>query len=463
MNRTNRPMLLGALLLVLGLAITVLYRSRPLGAEPAAPWSAPLVDRDLDRIGKDTLRVLVVVHPLTYEEFPGGTRGAEFELLERFAKHMGLPLRAVPVVEDSLLPLLQRGSGDLIAAQVHESRFGTAVAISAPYWHASPVLVRLREDQLLDLTPSAQDTVWMPRTSPWMTDTALHLHGPRGFAGDIATGSELIERVALGAIRAALVTDGEARYHLTHLPQLVAEEAGGERIGLRFALRRNATRLREALDRWLAEEKETEARAPIMGSYGERLPKRKALGRARKTLVSGDPISPFDSLFQEKAELMHWEWELLAAIAFKESRFDTSAQSGMGAQGMMQMMPNTAERLGVDSVHLVEGQVHAAAIYLAMLDSIWRRTIPDADERLHFVLAAYNAGPGHVQDAQRLAERMGLDRRIWMGHVERAITLLAFPVYYTGPGMSSGRCKGDQTFLYVREVLGLYAQFQRGR
>ncbi|MBK7753268.1 MAG: hypothetical protein IPI41_11900 [Flavobacteriales bacterium] len=132
MNRTNRPLLLGAILLVLGLAIALLYRSRPLGAGSAAPWSAPLVDRDLDRIGKDTLRVLVVVHPLTYEEFPGGTRGAEFELLERFAKHMGLPLRAVPVVEDSLLPLLQRGSGDLIAAQVHENRFGKAVALSAP-------------------------------------------------------------------------------------------------------------------------------------------------------------------------------------------------------------------------------------------------------------------------------------------------------------------------------------------
>lgn len=456
MSRTQRIALLGlAAIALLGLVLWL--RTEVADPRPAPhPWSEPLVDRDLGAIAVDTLRVLVVEHPLTYERFPGGERGAELELLERFARRHKLAMKVLVAAPDSLLPLLQRGVGDVVAALVHRGRFGDAVACTAPWWHAAPVRVRLRADQAAAVAAGDADTVHVQANGPWAMDSAV---APVRRA-DARTGTALIEAVAVGELPSALVSDMEARHHAEDLPQLAFEPVDGAPVDLVLAVRRNAVRLREALDSWLALPDEQEARALIVAAYGDRLPRRGPLGATRGRPVDGDSLSPFDALFQEKADLMHWDWELLAAIAFKESRFDTAALSVKGAQGLMQMMPATAERLGVDSMQLVEGQVHAAAIYLAMLDSLWRRSIPDADERLHFVLAAYNAGPGHVRDAQRLAGELGLDRLRWTGHVERAITLLAFPAYYRRPGITAGRCKGSQTFLYVREVLGLHRRFR---
>ena len=85
-------------------------------------WSDPLVDRDLEEINADTLRVLVIEHHLTYERWPMAETGLEFELLKRFARRNGLQLSAVLVQHpDSLLPLLQRGEGDLREDQRHLS------------------------------------------------------------------------------------------------------------------------------------------------------------------------------------------------------------------------------------------------------------------------------------------------------------------------------------------------------
>ncbi|HMQ77434.1 MAG TPA: transglycosylase SLT domain-containing protein [Flavobacteriales bacterium] len=456
MTRTQRIALLG--LAAIGLiGLLLWFRTEVATPRPATyPWSEPLVDRDLAAIAADTLRVLVVEHPLTYERFPGDERGTEFELLERFAGQHALALKALVVPADSLLPLLQRGIGDVVAAQLHRGRFGDAVACTVPWWHVTPVLVRLRPDRAAEVAADVGDTVHVQAGGPWAMDSA---RAPVRRA-DERTGAALIEAVAVGTLPAVLVSDLEARHHAEHLPQLTFEPVDAAPVDVVLAVRRNAVRLRDALDNWLATPAEQEARALIVAAYGDRLPRRGPLGATRGRPMDGDSLSPFDALFQEKADLMHWDWELLAAIAFKESRFDTAALSVKGAQGLMQMMPATAERLGVDSMQLVEGQVHAAAIYLAMLDSLWRRSIPEADERLHFVLAAYNAGPGHVRDAQRLAQELGLDRHRWTGHVERAITLLAFPAYYRRPGITAGRCKGAQTFLYVREVLGLHRRFR---
>jgi hypothetical protein len=85
---------------------------------------------------------------------------------------------------------------------------------------------------------------------------------------------------------------------------------------------------------------------------------------------------------------------------------------------------------------------------------------PDREQRLRFALASYNAGPGHVIDAQRLAEHLGLDPKKWEGNVERAILLLAKPRYYMRPEMKNGFCKGSQVFHYVRDVVALYGKLR---
>src|SRR5690606_34897316 len=132
--------------------------------------------------------------------------------------------------------------------------------------------------------------------------------------------------------------------------------------------------------------------------------------RVRKRVpVEGDSVSPYDAWFQEHAGRMPWDWQLLAAMAYRESRFDSTVVSRMGAQGIMQIMPRTAARLGLDTSHVMDDHIAAAVRYLNKLDTMWMRAIPDRERRLRFVLASYNAGPGHIIDAQRLAQQLGLD------------------------------------------------------
>ena len=75
-----------------------------LGKAEGPAWGHPLVKRDLSQIRADSLRVLVLRDPLSWEEHPGAVSGLEWELLERFAKHEKLKLKAIPVDHpDSML------------------------------------------------------------------------------------------------------------------------------------------------------------------------------------------------------------------------------------------------------------------------------------------------------------------------------------------------------------------------
>jgi len=77
---------------------------------------------------------------------------------------------------------------------------------------------------------------------------------------------------------------------------------------------------------------------------------------------------------------------LIAAMAFRESRFNATAVSSRGAQGIMQLMPRTAKALGVNDSFDAQQNVEAGTKYIA---SLLKRFHGDVD----MSLAAYNAGP----------------------------------------------------------------------
>lgn len=95
-----------------------------------------------------------------------------------------------------------------------------------------------------------------------------------------------------------------------------------------------------------------------------------------------------DSAINEMAEKYNLDPALLAAMAEQESGFNQSAQSEAGAMGIMQLMPGTAEGLGVDPSDL-RGNLEGGAKYL-------RQMLDMYDGDVEKALAAYNAGPGSL-------------------------------------------------------------------
>lgn len=163
-------------------------------------------------------------------------------------------------------------------------------------------------------------------------------------------------------------------------------------------------------------------------------------------------ISPYDHLFMTYAMSIRWDWRLLAAQCYQESTFDPQARSWAGALGLMQIMPSTAELLGlpISRIHDPESNISAATRYLSMLEAKLM-DIPHRGERLKFVLACYNGGYHHIRDAMTLAGHEGKDTRRW-ADVSRYVLRLSDPKYYNSPLVKYGYMRGNETVEYVERI-----------
>ena len=171
-------------------------------------------------------------------------------------------------------------------------------------------------------------------------------------------------------------------------------------------------------------------------------------------------ISPYDSLFRVYADTIGWDWKMLAAVAYVESKFDTAAISSVGARGLMQIMPQTARAMDIPEgmEHDPDESVRAAAAYFDYLSHLFRR-VPEG-ERINFVLASYNAGFGHIHDAMRLANKYGKNRYVWNDNVETYLRLKNDSIYYTDSLCRNGRFLATETILFVRRVQHKYSEYR---
>lgn len=161
---------------------------------------------------------------------------------------------------------------------------------------------------------------------------------------------------------------------------------------------------------------------------------------------------PRYSRFIKAAAHKHvFDWHLIAAQIYQESRFNPRAKSRAGARGMMQILPRTARSLGVkDSYNAVEN-INAGVRYLKKLYDNYS-SIAGSD-RMMLALAAYNAGRGHVEDARRLAVQKGLDPNSW-DSLKKTLPLLRFRKYYKKS--KHGYCRGTEPINYAKRVMTFY-------
>lgn len=167
---------------------------------------------------------------------------------------------------------------------------------------------------------------------------------------------------------------------------------------------------------------------------------------------AGGVISHYDAYFLRYATQIRWDWRLLAAQCYQESTFDPQARSWAGACGLMQIMPSTADHLGLAraDIHNPEKNIAAAVKYLAELEQSFS-DIRDRSERSKFVLAAYNGGGYHIRDAMALARKHGRDASRWRD-VEPFVLGLQRAEYYNDPVVRNGYMRGSETVDYVRRI-----------
>lgn len=174
-------------------------------------------------------------------------------------------------------------------------------------------------------------------------------------------------------------------------------------------------------------------------------------------------ISRYDHLFMTYGMAIRWDWRLLAAQCYQESTFDPRARSWAGACGLMQIMPATADLLGLPFARIYdpESNIAAATKYLAMLESKFD-DIRLRSERIKFVLACYNGGYNHIRDAMALARKNGRNTQRW-NEVSKYVMLLSDPRYYNDPVVRYGYMRGHETVGYVERIHQRWHNYRSAR
>lgn len=183
-----------------------------------------------------------------------------------------------------------------------------------------------------------------------------------------------------------------------------------------------------------------------------------SMRRYRAPFLQHGRISPYDPCFKEVTKSNGMDWKLLAAIAFKESGFNPTALGAGGAYGIMQFMPFVAAKYGIDGKSTPEQQIRAGCKLVYNTYRNWNK-IPSEEQRIKFTLASYNAGQGHVMDAQRLAEKYGLNPMVWDDNVQLMVNNLSLPKYYLDPLVKSGPYHGHAG-QYANTVYQIYLSWK---
>jgi membrane-bound lytic murein transglycosylase F len=221
----------------------------------------------------------------------------------------------------------------------------------------------------------------------------------------------------------------------------------------------NSDKLLDELNRWIESYRKTQDYVLLYAKYF-RNSRSNTIVKSDYYSLSTGKISQWDEMMKIVSSDIGWDWRLLASLICQESRFDPDVESWAGAYGLMQVMPLTGKSFGIDITSSPYNNVRAGILYIRSLQSIFETRIPDGNERLKFILASYNAGPGHVLDAMKLAEKNGMDPQKWDGNVAVWLLKKSEPVYYTDTVVKNGYFRGTESVNFVSEILDRYEHYK---
>ena len=166
-------------------------------------------------------------------------------------------------------------------------------------------------------------------------------------------------------------------------------------------------------------------------------------------------VSPYDDMLKKYSAELGWDWRMLAAVVYQESKFSINSRSHRGALGLMQVMPSTAEYYGIDDLLNPEKNLKAGTRHLKRLQRMFEDSGMDQTEIIKFTLAAYNAGEGRIADCRRFAESRNVDSNNW-NEIVNLIPLMREDSILEEESVKLGKFKGHETIAYVENIMDLY-------
>jgi membrane-bound lytic murein transglycosylase MltF len=151
--------------------------------------------------------------------------------------------------------------------------------------------------------------------------------------------------------------------------------------------------------------------------------------------------------FKQYADKYDFDWLMVAALAYQESRIDQSKRSPMGAIGVMQVLPSTAAdpNVNIPKIEELGNNIHAGVKYLRFIrDNYLEKEQMDEANKTFFTFASYNAGPARIAQLRSEAEKTGYNPSLWFRNVE----------------IIAAKRIGRETVQYVSNIYKYYTAYQ---
>ncbi len=437
------------------------------------------IKHDLEDIKKDgVLRVITSYSSTSYFIYKGQTMGYEYDLLKRFAKHLDLELDIqVSNDIDTMFTKLLNGDVDLIAHGITVTNQRKEMVGFSDYLYLThQVLVQrkpenwrklkwseLQASLIHDVIDLIGDTVSVRANSAYINRLS-NLSDEIGGAilidtlpGNLST-DRIIEMVANGDIKYTVADNNIASISASYYPELDIRVPVSFSQRMAWAVRPQSHQLLEELNDWIGTMKKGVEYYVIYNKYFKNERDFRRRGNSEYFSLNNNRISEYDDLIQASADTLGWDWRLLASMVYQESKFNPELESWAGAKGLMQLMPVTAERYGVDDRSNPEESMKAATSVIKVL---WDRfeDVPDTIDRIKLTMASYNCGYGHVVDARALAKSEKLNPNIWDGNVAESMLKLSYPENYNKSIIKHGYVRGVEPFTYVKQVFDRYDRY----
>ncbi len=420
-------------------------------AHAKEPWFG-----DLDGMfERGFLRVLTVYGPLFFHYDGAEKKGVTYEAMVAFetalnkARKKNQPqirVLMIPVPRDRLLAGLNKGLGDIAAANLTVTpRRQKQVQFSDPaHRNVTELVVTHADGPRIESLDDLVDVGLSLRKSSSYYEHLSALNRERRRSGkkavpirpmdELLEDYDLLEMVNAGMLPAVVVDSHKAEFWSQVFDKLVVNAAVTVNTGgdIAWAMRKDSPQLLEAVNRFVKTARVgTRLGNIVVNRYYRNT---KWVERA----LSDDDMARHQTtieLIKTYADRYDFDWAMILAQAYQESKLDQQSVSHVGAVGVMQVMPATAADpvVGIPDITVKEQNIHAGVKYLRFLrDTYFGEPEVSRLDQVLLSFAAYNAGPGAISRARKRAEKMGLDRNVWFGHVEvaAAAAISREPVIY---------------------------------
>lgn len=434
----------------------------------------------IEKIKKKGKLVAVMDYNSTnYFIYRGEPMGYQYELLKLLAEELDVKLEVkVENDIDKNFEMLKRGDCDIIGINltITKERSKT-IDFTYPHSQTHQVLVQRKPENWRSLTKDQLEANLL-RNQLDLADKVIYVQKGTSYEqrmknlSDEIGGSiklieksdneveELIELVARGEIDYTVADENIALVNQIYYPNLDVKTAVSFPQNMAWGLKKGDDLLKLEIDTWLKEFKKSTKYALIYAKYFKN-PRSVRIVESDYYAKNSGKVSGYDDYIKKYSKNIDWDWRLLASLIYQESRFKPNVKSWAGAYGLMQLMPTTAKRFGVNKSSSPESNIKAGVDFIKWLDKRFeKRGITDEEEKIKFIIASYNVGLGHILDARRLAEKDGKNPDIWENNVDEYILKKSKPQYYKDPVVKYGYCRGSETYNYVIEIMDRFEHYK---